>query len=168
MPPSDHNTPQGTPHPDDPSIRDIPIPGRTYHIRLWTGCLDNTRLVCWNFMDNKTGKPRLRPTNLKIYSYDDGDKICLGSIEEGCNFDLKKSEWPEGATETFCADDGAVVDFIMGKTTLLRLQLPSRPTAGPPRIKKYREYKILPIGDEDEDSDEEESERADDSKEEVD
>ncbi|KAL1756582.1 hypothetical protein FB107DRAFT_273760 [Schizophyllum commune] len=163
----------GTPRPDDPSIRDkvgairnwhpllpdgphlIPIPRRTYHIRLWTGCLDNTRLVCWNFMDNKTGKPRLRPSNLKIYSYDDGDKIRLASIEEGCCFDLKKSEWPEGATETFCADDGSIVDFVVGKTTLLRLQLPARPFAGSPRIKKYREYKILPIKD-DEDSEEDE------------
>ncbi|KAL1685052.1 hypothetical protein GGG16DRAFT_119235 [Schizophyllum commune] len=145
----------GTPRPDDPSIRDIPIPGRTYHIRLWTGCLDNTRLVCWNFMDNETGKPRLRPSNLQIYSYDDGDKICLASIEEGCCFDLKKSEWPEGVTETFCADDGSIVDFVIGKTTLLRLQLPARPFAGHPRIKKYREYKILPIED-DEDSEEDE------------
>ncbi|KAL1733957.1 hypothetical protein EV714DRAFT_234438 [Schizophyllum commune] len=151
----------GTPRPDDPSIRDIPIPGRTYHIRLWTGCLDRTRLVCWNFMDNKTGKPRLRPSNLRIYSYDDGDKIRLASIEEGCCFDLKKSQWPEGTTETFCADDGSIVDFVVGKTTLLRLQLPARPFAGPPRIKKYSEYKILPI------EDDEDSEGADDDGEEA-
>ncbi|KAI5823577.1 hypothetical protein K523DRAFT_421386 [Schizophyllum commune Tattone D] len=148
----------GTPRPDDPSIRDIPIPGRAYHIRLWTGCLDTTRLVCWNFMDNKTGKPRLRPTNLKIYSYDDGDKIRLASIEEGCCFDLKKSEWPEGTTETFCADDGSIVDFVVGETTLLRLQLPARPFAGPPCIKKYREYKILPIEDDDDSEEDEDDE----------
>ena len=106
-------------------------------------------------MDNKTGEPRLRPSNLKIYAVIEGEKTRLASLEEGCNFDLKKSKWPEGATETFCAEDGTVVDFVVGKTTLLRLQLPSRPFAGPPRIKKYREYKILPIED-DEDSEEDE------------
>ncbi|KAL1666409.1 hypothetical protein GGF50DRAFT_125683 [Schizophyllum commune] len=127
----------GTPRPDDPSIRDIPIPGRAYHIRLWTGCLDTTRL---------------------IYSYDDGDKIRLASIEEGCCFDLKKSEWPEGTTETFCADDGSIVDFVVGETTLLRLQLPARPFAGPPCIKKYREYKILPIEDDDDSEEDEDDE----------
>ncbi|KAL1685051.1 hypothetical protein GGG16DRAFT_98162 [Schizophyllum commune] len=147
----------GTPRPDDPSIRTIAIPGRTYHLRLWTGGMDQSRLVCWNFMDNKTGEPRLRPSNLKIYAVIEGEKTRLASLEEGCNFDLKKSKWPEGATETFCAEDGTVVDFIVGKTTLLRLQLPSRPFAGPPRIKKYREHKILPI--EDDEDDEEEGEK---------
>ncbi|KAL1684005.1 hypothetical protein EV122DRAFT_272581 [Schizophyllum commune] len=156
----------GTPRPDDPSIRTIPIPGRTYHIRLWTGGMDQSRLVCWNFMDNKTGKPRLRPSNLKIYALFEGERTRLASLEEGCNFDLKKSKWPEGATETFCAEDGTVVDFIIGKTTLLRLQLPSRPFAGPPRIKKYREHKILPI--EDDEDDEEESEKLRDDEEEKD
>ncbi|KAI5895401.1 uncharacterized protein SCHCODRAFT_02619310 [Schizophyllum commune H4-8] len=119
----------GAPRHDDPSIRDIPIPGRTYHICLcqWTGCLDNSRLVCWNFMDNKTGKPRLWPSNLQIYANYDGDIIRFASIEKGSNFDLKKLDWPEGTTETFCADDSSVIDFVVGQKTLLCLLLPSRP-----------------------------------------
>lgn len=128
--------------------------------------MDQSRLVCWNFITTKTGKLRLRPTNLKIYGYCDGEKTRLASLEEGYRFDFKKSEWPEGATETFCVEDGTVVDFMIGKTTLLRLQLPSRPFAGPPRIKKYREYKILPIEDDEDDSEEEEGEAANDDEEE--
>ncbi|TRM65601.1 hypothetical protein BD626DRAFT_489294 [Schizophyllum amplum] len=153
----------GLPESNDPSIRYVPIPGRTYHIRLWTGRMDQTRAVCWNFMCNKTKQPRLRPSNLQIYAISGPARVTLKSIEEGHDFDLKKSQWAADATETFCASDGAVIDLVVNKKIVLRLQLPARPTAGPPRIKKYREYKSLPFEQEEdvEEEDEEDEEEKD-------
>ncbi|KAL1747648.1 hypothetical protein HDZ31DRAFT_31541 [Schizophyllum fasciatum] len=134
----------GSPDPADPSLRMIPIPDRSYHIRLWTGHMDNSQTACWQFISNKTKKPMIRPKNLKINDVTNSDQpVPLLSLEE-CWHIEKKGLVPQGVGETFAAADGAIVEFEHKQTPIFRIQMPSHPTKGPSRIRKYLEYKILP------------------------
>ncbi|TRM68931.1 hypothetical protein BD626DRAFT_420802 [Schizophyllum amplum] len=131
----------GTPDPNDPSIRDIPIPGQTYHMRLWTGYMDRSQMVCWMLIDDKTGQPRDRPAKLKIYDVSEMLPMALCSIEDGWRLDKRKGRKNPG--ETFCASDGSEIEFVVNKVPVLRIKLPERPC--PPAIRKYREHRILPL-----------------------
>ncbi|KAI5833383.1 hypothetical protein K523DRAFT_369925 [Schizophyllum commune Tattone D] len=141
----------GSPDPKDPSIRYIPIPGRRYHMRLWTGRMDEAELVCWQFLDNKTKQPKHRPDKLKIY--DVSDSWCpqrLISLEEGQHYDKTVNKKKPYSCDTFAAPDGSIVDFVHKGKPFMRIQLPNRPKAGPPKIETYIEHKVLPVGEEDE------------------
>ncbi|KAL1716903.1 hypothetical protein EV715DRAFT_292786 [Schizophyllum commune] len=150
----------GSPDPEDSSIRTIPIPDQTYYMRLWTGHMDQQKTVCWQLMSNKTHKPMVRPEELTIYDITEGhERMALPSLE-GCWRIEKEGSGPvpRGVGETFAATDGAIVEFVVRGQPIFRIRLPARPTRGPPRIKKYREYKILPLEDEEGSSEEDESE----------
>ncbi|KAI5895420.1 uncharacterized protein SCHCODRAFT_02619365 [Schizophyllum commune H4-8] len=136
----------GSPDPKDPSIRYIPIPGRRYHMRLWTGRMDEAELVCWQFLDNKTKQPKRRPDKVKIY--DVTDSSCpqrLVSLEEGQHYDETEDKKKPYSCDTFAAPDGSIVDFVHKGKPLMRIQLPNRPKVGPPKIEEYVEHKVLPV-----------------------
>ncbi|KAI4521169.1 hypothetical protein K525DRAFT_201914 [Schizophyllum commune Loenen D] len=136
----------GSPDPKDPSIRYIPIPGRKFHLRLWTGRMDQAELVCWQFIDNITKKPRGRPDKVKIYDVNDPTKPAhLISFEESEHFDQRADGRKAYSCETFSAPDGTIVDFVHGKQPFMRIQLPIRSKAGPPAIGAYIEHKLLPV-----------------------
>ena len=85
--------------------------------------------------------------------------MALPSLEECWRIEKEGSgSVPKGVGETFAAADGATVEFVVSGQPIFRIRLPARPTRGPPRIKKYREYKILPLEDEEGSSEEDESE----------
>ncbi|KAI5895426.1 uncharacterized protein SCHCODRAFT_02479502, partial [Schizophyllum commune H4-8] len=129
------------PDPKDPSIRYIPIPGRRYHMRLWTGWM-----VCWQFLDNKTKQPKHRPDKLKIYDVSDSwYPQRLVSLEEGQHYDKTASKKKPYSCDTFAAPDGSIVDFVQKGEPFTRIQLPNRPKAGPPKIETYIEHKVLPV-----------------------
>ncbi|KAL1756557.1 hypothetical protein FB107DRAFT_289930 [Schizophyllum commune] len=134
----------GSPDPKDPSIRYIPIPGRRYHMRLWTGRMDEAELVCWQFLDNKTKQPKHRPDKVNIY--DVSDSWCpqrLVSLEEGQHHDKTASK--PYSCDTFAAPDGSIVDFVHKGKPFMRIQLPNRPKAGPPKIERHIEHKVMPV-----------------------
>ncbi|KAL1716909.1 hypothetical protein EV715DRAFT_204426 [Schizophyllum commune] len=136
----------GSPDPKDPSIRYIPIPGRRYHMRLWTGRMDEAELVCWQFLDNKTKQPKHRPDKLKIY--DVSDSWCpqrLISLEEGQHYDRTANKKKPYSCDTFAAPDGSIVDFVHKGKPFMRIQLPNRPKVGPPKIETYIEHKVLAV-----------------------
>ena len=108
--------------------------------------MDQAELVCWQFIDNKTKKPRGRPDKVKMYDVNDPTKPArLCSFEECEHFDKRADGQRVYSCETFSAPDGTIVDFVHGKQPFMRIQLPIRPKAGPPAIGAYIEHKLLPV-----------------------